>query len=83
MKAIGTDAISYDPEKIDPICRAYVSVAGNSMSKSVSKAIGNIVGLPNADRLLNIAEENKIGFTQLDNADKISEVLIASRRLKK
>lgn len=83
MKAIGTDAISYDPEKIDPICRAYVSVAGNSMSKSVSKAIGNIVGLPNADRLLNIAEENKIGFIQLDNADKISEVLIASRRLKK
>ena len=75
LKAVDSGAISCDPERINPIHRAYAS--NNILSKNVSNALGSIIGTKNADNIFTFAEKDKIRFSQVPDSDLMSTVLIS------
>lgn len=73
-KAVATGAVKCDPEKIDPICKAFVHSTTNAISKSMSKAVGQMVGIPNADTLFSNIDDGTL-FTGVPDSDLIPTYL--------
>ena len=74
LKAVATGAVKCDPEKIDPICKAFVHSTANAISKSMSKAVGQMIGIPNADTLFSNIDDGTL-FTCVPDSDLIPTYL--------
>lgn len=70
LKAVATGAVKCDPKKIDPICKAFVHSTTNAISKSMSKAVGQMIDIPNADTLFSNIDDGTL-FTSVPDSDLI------------